>query len=123
MQREGRTRPYEWHHEWHEERVTDQRYFAQLAQEKAEKKKAALARAQSANAASSSQANHEVDDEDRLTTAQEAEIRAALADYKQRFLAKHGQAEWDKEIGATRNPATFHLSLEELIARPARTTL
>ena len=51
MQREGRTRPYEWHHEKVEEHLTDQRYFAQLAQEKAEKKKAALARAQSANAA------------------------------------------------------------------------
>ena len=121
MQREGRTRPYEWHHEWHEERLTDQRYFAQLAQEKAEKKKAALARAQSANAASSSQANHEVDDKDRLTTAQETEIRAAFADYKQRYLAKHGQAVWDKGDWYG-NPLDLLVPhLEELIARPAPT--
>ena len=102
MHRKGRT----WdscYAGWHEERLKEQRYNAQSAQEKAEKKNAALARAQSANAASSSQANHEVDDKDRLTTAQETEIRAAFADYRQRFLAKHGQSVWDKEIGGTSN--------------------
>ena len=116
MHRKGRT----WdscYADWHEERLKEQRYNAQSAQETAEAA-AASAQAQSANAASSSQANREGDDEDRLTAAQEAEVRAAIADYKQRFIAKHGQAVRRTVLrtGARGSCATgTRLSLQEVL--------
>ena len=113
MHRKGRT----WdscYAGWHEERLKEQRYNAQSAQETAEAA-AASAQGQSANAASSSQANREGDDEDRLTAAQEAEVRAAIADYKRRFIAKHGQAEWDKEFMA--RPGRSRTVLPDLLAQ------
>ena len=115
LQREGRTRPYKWHHQKVEEHLTDQRREAQLSQEKAEKKKQdALNRARAK--AALTRAN--------LAVQKETAIRAALADYKQRFIAKHGQAEWDKEVGGTSNPLDLLVQhLEELMARPAPTTL
>ena len=116
MQREGRTRPYKWHHEKVEGYLTDQRWEAQLAQEKAEEKKQdALDRARAK--AALARAN--------LVVQEETAIRAAFADYRQRFLAKHGQAVWDKGIGGTSNQiggCLVHL-LEELMARPAPTAL
>ena len=116
MHRKGRT----WdscYADWHEERLKEQRYNAQSAQETAEAA-AASAQGQSANAASSSsssQANREGDDEDRITAAQYAEVRAAIADYKRRFIAKHGQAEWDKEFMA--RPGRSRTVLPDLLAQ------
>ena len=114
MHRKGRT----WdscYAGWHEERLKEQRYNVQSAQETAEAA-AASAQGQSANAASSSsQANREGDDEDRITAAQYAEVRAAIADYKRRFIAKHGQAEWDKEFMA--RPGRSRTLLHDLLVQ------
>ena len=106
LQREGRTRPYKWYHE---------KIEAQILQEKAEdEKQDALDRARCK--AAEAHAN--------VVRQEETAIRAALADYKQRFIAKHGQAEWDKEVGGTSNPLDLLVQhLEELMARPAPTTL
>ena len=44
-----------------------------------------------------------------------AEVRAAIADYKRRFIAKHGQAEWDKEFMA--RPGRSRTVLPDLLAQ------
>ena len=95
MQRKGRTWDSPWAG-WHEERLKDQRTTAALAQMKAENDAAIDAEVAAALADyKAAEAEVAADWRGRSCMSVLSEIDVALADYKQRFIAKHGQAEWD----------------------------